>query len=188
MRSLRVLRGYLFTVVGIAIGVAGLTALGGMSERIVRFIEGGDRFVLGQISVAGRGLGMGTGFTAGGLLPASAIRAIAGVPGVAGVQPQVMLPLNPTTSQFMTLTQELVLGLDLSVPIPNRHYPTLPVRTGRFLSGGDRHVAVVGARLTLEGETYEIVGVLDRTLTAPDRFVIVSIADARTQWVAKDPM
>src|SRR5437899_13082261 len=95
MRSLRVLRGYLFTVVGIAIGVAGLTALGGMSERIVRFIEGGDRFVLGQISVAGRGLGMGTGFTAGGLLPASAIPAIAYVPGRAGVHHPVLLPLNP---------------------------------------------------------------------------------------------
>ena len=38
MRSLRVLRGYLFTVLGIAIGVAGLVALGAMSERIVRFI------------------------------------------------------------------------------------------------------------------------------------------------------
>jgi len=171
-----------------------------MSERIVRFIEGGDRFVLGQISVAGRGLGMGAGFTAGGLLRASAIHAIAQVPGVAGVQPQVMLPLNPTTSQFMTLTQELVLGLDLSVPMPNRHYPTLPVRTGRFLNAGDRKVAVVGAafassrgldvgaRLTLEGEAYEVVGVLDRTLTAPDRFVIVAIDDARAQWVAKDPM
>src|SRR5499433_2338194 len=83
----RLLRGYGFTVAGIAIGVAGLTALGGMSERIVRFIEGGDRFVLGQISVAGRGLGMGAGFTAGGLLRSSAIRAIAEVPGVAGVQP-----------------------------------------------------------------------------------------------------
>src|SRR3989475_4294079 len=35
---------------------------------------------------------------------------------------------------------------------------------------------------------FRSVGVLDRTLTAPDRFVIVSIADARTQWVAKDPM
>src|SRR5947207_2890466 len=171
-----------------------------MSERIVRFIEGGDRFVLGQISVAGRGLGMGTGFTAGGLLPASAIRAIAGVPGVAGVQPQVMLPLNPTTSQFMTLTQELVLGLDLTVPMPNRYYRELPVRYGRFLRDGDRHVAVLGAslaasrglgvggRLVLEGEAYEVVGVLERMLTAPDRFVMVSIADAREQWVAKDPM
>src|SRR5499426_2137583 len=95
----RALRGYAFTVAGIAIGVAGLVALGAMSERIVRFIEGGDRFVLGQISVAGKGMGMGTGFTAGGMLPASALKAIAAVPGVSGVQGQVMLPLNPSTSQ-----------------------------------------------------------------------------------------
>jgi ABC-type antimicrobial peptide transport system permease subunit len=194
------LRGYLFTVIGIAVGVAGLVALGAMSERIVRFIEGGDRFVLGQISVAGRGMGMGTGFTAGGLLPAATLRAVAGVPGVDGVQAQVMLPLNPTTSQFMTLTQELVLGMDLSVPSPNRHYRTLPIRSGRFLRDGDRRVAVVGAsfaashgvdagsRLALEGQDYEVVGVLERMLTAPDRFVIVPIADAREQWVAKDPM
>jgi putative ABC transport system permease protein len=197
---LRTLRGYLFTVVGIAVGVAGLVALGAMSERIVRFIEGGDRFVLGQISVAGRGMGMGAGFTAGGLLPSSTLRAIAAVPGVDGVQAQVMLPLNPTTSQFMTLTQELVLGMDLAVPSPNRSYRTLPIRNGRFLREGDRRVAVVGAsfaathgvdvggRLTLEGQSYEVVGVLERMLTAPDRFVIVSIVDAREQWVAKDGM
>jgi ABC-type antimicrobial peptide transport system permease subunit len=198
VNPLRMLRGYLFTVLGIAIGVAGLVALGAMSERIVRFIEGGDRFVLGQISVAGRGMGMGTGFTAGGLLPAAAIRAIAEVPGVAGVQAQVMLPLDPSTSQFMTLTQELVLGMDLSVPMPNRHYRSLPVRAGRFLAEGERRVAVVGAafaasrglavgsRIKLEEETFEVVGVLDRMLTAPDRFVMVPIEDARAQWVAKD--
>ncbi len=194
------LRGYAFTVAGIAIGVAGLVALGAMSERIVRFIEGGDRFVLGQISVAGRGMGMGAGFTAGGLLPDATIRALAAVPGVEGVQRQVMLPFNPSASQFITLTHELVLGLDLSVPMPNRHYRTLPVRAGRFLRDGDRKTAVVGAafaaarglgvgsRLTLEGQTYEVVGVMERTLTAPDRFVIVPIADAREQWVAKDPL
>jgi putative ABC transport system permease protein len=192
------LRGYGFTITGIAIGVAGLVALGAMGERIVRFIEGGDRFVLGQISVAGRGMGMGTGFTAGGLLPSAAIKAIAAVDGVAVVQPQIMLPLDPTTSQFMTLTQELVLGIDLSVPTPNREYPVLPVRLGRLLRAGDRRVAVVGAAfaashglrpgrtLTLEGERYEVVGVLERMLTAPDRFVIISIEDAREQWVAKD--
>src|SRR5947209_478699 len=168
-----------------------------MSERIVRFIEGGDRFVLGQISVAGRGMGMGTGFTAGGLLPAATIRAISEVPGVQGVQAQIMLPLDPSTSQFMTLTQELILGMDLSVPMPNRHYRSLPVRSGRFLREGDRRVAVVGAsfaasrglsvgsHISLEDEDYEVVGVLDRMLTAPDRFVMVSIADARAQWVAR---
>jgi ABC-type antimicrobial peptide transport system permease subunit len=192
------LRGYAFTIAGIAIGVAGVVALGAMGERIIRFIEGGDRFVLGQISVAGRGMGMGAGFTAGGLLPAASLRAIAGEDGVAGVQPQVMLPLNPTTSQFMALTQELILGLDLSVPMPNRHYRSLPIRTGRALRAGDRRVAVLGAsfafarglspgsRLTLDGDAYEVVGVLDRMQTAPDRFVIVPIADARELWIRKD--
>src|SRR5213592_135433 len=116
-----------------------------MSECIVRLIEGGDRFVLGQISVAGRGMGMGAGFTAGGLLPAATIKKISAVSGVAGVQPQVMLPLDPSTSQFMTLSQELVLGLDLAVPIPNRYYRTLPVQSGRFLRNGDSGVAVVGS-------------------------------------------
>ncbi|PYM72144.1 MAG: hypothetical protein DME03_18490 [Candidatus Rokuibacteriota bacterium] len=198
VKSLRILRGYLFTIVGIAIGVAGLVALGAMSERIVRFIEGGDRFVLGQISVAGRGMGMGTGFTAGGMLPAATIRAIAEVPGVSGVQGQVMLPLDPSTSQFMTLTQELILGVDLSVPSPNRHYRTLPLRAGRFFREGDRRVAVIGAsfatsrgldvgsHLALDDESFEVVGILERMLTAPDRFVMVPIADARAQWVAKD--
>jgi putative ABC transport system permease protein len=199
-RITRFLRGYAFTVAGIAIGVAGLVALGAMSERIVRFIQGGDRFVLGQISVAGRGMGMGAGFTAGGLLRAATIRAIAEVPGVAGVQSQVLLPLNPSVSQFMTLTQELVLGVDLQVPMPNRHYQVLPVQAGRFLREGDRKKAVVGAalaasrgltvgsRLVLEDASYEVVGVLERMLTAPDRFVIVPIADAREQWVTKDPL
>jgi putative ABC transport system permease protein len=198
--ALATLREYLFTIIGIAVGVAGLVALGAMSERIVRFIEGGDRFVLGQISIAGRGMGMGAGFTAGGLLPSATLRAVSAVPGVDGVQAQVMLPLNPSTSQFMTLTQELVLGMDLSVPMPNRHYRTLPIQRGRFLREGDRRVAVLGAslaasrgltvggRLELEGRSYEIVGVLERMLTAPDRFVIVPIADARDQWVAKDAM
>src|SRR5204862_346370 len=80
-------RGYVFTVVGIAVGVAGLVSLGAMAERITRFIEGGDRFVLGQISVAGGGMGMGAGFTAGGRLSAARMRAIAAVPGVSGGRP-----------------------------------------------------------------------------------------------------
>jgi len=197
---LRTLRGYLFTVVGIAVGMAGLVSLGAMAERITRFIEGGDRFVLGQISVAGEGMGMGTGFTGGGLLRAAKMAEIARVPGVAAVQAQVMLPLNTTTSQFLTMTQELVLGLDLAAPTPNRHYRSLPVRAGRSLTLGDRRVAVVGAdfaasrglrpgdQLPIGGLEFTVVGVLDKTLTAPDRFAMVAIEDARELWLRRDPL
>src|SRR4029077_19634686 len=99
-------QGFGFAVACVAVGVAGLVALGALAERISRFIEGGHRFVLGQISVAGEGMGMGAGFTAGGLLRAAKIAEIARVRGVAAAQPQVMLPLKTTRSQFLTLTQE----------------------------------------------------------------------------------
>jgi putative ABC transport system permease protein len=193
-------RGYLFTVVGIAIGVAGLVALGAMAERITRFIQGGDRFVTGQISVAGAGIGMGAGFTGGGLLSAARIAELRQVPGVAAVQAQVMLPFNPSVSQFLTLTQELVLGVDAAVPSPNRHYRQMPVDRGRFLQPGDRRVAVlgadfaaarrldVGAALPLGGVDFTVVGVLDKMLTAPDRFAIVTIEDARDLWLRRDPL
>ena len=193
-------RGYMFTVVGIAVGVAGLVSLGAMAERITRFIEGGDRFVLGQISVAGEGMGMGTGFTAGGLLSAAKIREIAAVPGVSGVQAQVMLPLNTSTSHFMTLTQELIMGMDVSVPIPNRHYRELPVAIGRPLRTGDRRAAVlgadfaasrhlrVGASVPLGGQDFAIVGILEKTFTAPDRFALVALEDARELWLRRDPL
>lgn len=201
-RALRWLlpQGYLFTVLGIAVGVAGLVALGAMAERITRFIDGGDRFVLGQISVAGEGMGMGAGFTAGGLLAAAKIERIAAVPGVATMQAQIMLPLSTSTSHFLTLTQELVVGMDPASPMANRHYRELPVRAGRFLRPGDRGVAVlgsdfalsrglgVGARLPIGGLEFAVIGVLDKTLTAPDRFAMVPLEDARELWLRRDPL
>jgi ABC-type antimicrobial peptide transport system permease subunit len=46
----------------------------------------------------------------------------------------------------------------------------------------------VGARLEIGGPALTVVGVLDKTLTAPDRFAIVSIADARDLWLRRDPL
>ncbi len=192
-------RGYLFTVIGIAVGLAGLVALGAMAERISRFVEGGERFVRSHITVAGAGIGMGVGFTAGGLLPRAKIAAVARVPGVAAVEPQVMLPLSTSTSQFLALTQELVLGLDAggsSVASVRE----LPVRAGRMLAPGERGRVVVGADfagarrlgvggpLALGGRAFTVVGVLQQTLTAPDRFAIVALEDARDLWLARDPL
>ena len=111
--------------------MAGLVALGALSGRISRFIDGGHRFVLGQISVAGAGIGTGAGFTAGGLLRRQTIEAIRTVPGVAAVQAQVMLPLNPSTSQLFSVNQELVLGVDLGRPVAEPELSDLPDRAGR---------------------------------------------------------
>ena len=192
-------RGYGFAIAGIAVGMAGLVALAALSDRISRFIDGGHRFVLGQISVAGAGLGTGAGFTAGGLLPQRTIDAVRRIPGVALVQPQVTLPLDPGTSELFSVNQELVLGVDLAVPTPNRSYPILPIARGRALAPGDRARVVVGAELAagrsarvgtslrIGERDFEVVGVLERMLTAPDRLAIVPIEDARELWLALDP-
>lgn len=192
-------RGYLFAVTGIAVGMAGLVALGGLAERIGRFLDGGHRFVLGQVSVAGAGIGTGAGFTAGGLLPLRTIEAIRGVAGVRHVQPQVMLPLDPASSELFTVNQELILGLDLAVPNPNRSYPGFPVARGRFLVSGERGRVVLGAdlaaarrlgpggRLKAGDRDLEVVGVLERLLTAPDRWAIVPLEDGRDILVGLDP-
>jgi putative ABC transport system permease protein len=179
--------------------MAGLVALGALADRISRFIDGGHRFVLGQISVAGAGIGTGAGFTAGGLLRRETIEAIRRVPGIAVVQPQVMLPLNPGTSELFSVNQELVLGIDLDVPAPNRNFRSFPLGQGRMLIPGDRGRVVVGAELAagralrpgsglrIGDRDFEVVGVLERLLTAPDRFAIVPIEDAREAWLALDP-
>jgi FtsX-like permease family/MacB-like periplasmic core domain len=192
-------RGYGFAVAGIAVGMAGLVALGALADRISRFIDGGHRFVLGQISVAGAGIGTGAGFTAGGLLRRQTIEAIRRVPGVAAIQAQVMLPLNPGTSELFSVNQELVLGVDLGVPSPNRNYPTSPIAEGRVLVPTDRGRVMVGAELAagralrsgshlrIGERDFEVVGVLERLLTAPDRFAVLPIEDARDLWLALDP-
>jgi hypothetical protein len=192
-------RGYGFAVAGIAVGMAGLVALGALADRISRFIDGGHRFVLGQISVAGAGIGTGAGFTAGGLLRRQTIEAIRRVPGVTAVQAQVMLPLNPATSQLFSVNQELVVGVDIAVPSPNRNYPTFPIAEGRALTPTDRDRVVVGAelavgrglhpgsRLRIGVRDFEVVGVGERLLTAPDRFAVVPIEDARELWLGLDP-
>lgn len=199
-RRRRVLpRGYGFAVAGIAVGMTGLVALGALADRISRFIDGGHRFVLGQISVAGAGIGTGAGFTAGGLLRRQTIEAIRRVPGVAAIQAQVMLPLNPGTSELFSVNQELVLGVDLGVPSPNRNYPASPVAEGRALVPTDRGRVMIGAelaagralrsgsRIRIGERDFEVVGVLERLLTAPDRFAVLPIEDARDLWLALDP-
>ena len=195
-------RGYLFTVLGIAVGVAGLVALGAMAERITRFIDGGDRFVLGQISVAGEGMGMGAGFTAGGLLRASKIAQIGRVPGVAAVQAQVMLPLNPDHVAVPDPDPGADPGrgsggapCPIATTASCRSAPAAPF--GRAIAGWwwsaptsrPRAGWRSGGTIDLAtGSDVPVVGVLDKTLTAPDRFAIVPLEDARDLWLRRDPL
>ncbi len=195
-----VVRRYAFTIVGVAIGVAGLVALGAMSERIVRFIREGSslraRPDLGGRAGAGHRHRVHRGRSAVG---GDHSGDCSGPRRVHRASPS-HAPLNPSVSQFMTFAQEMIVGLDLAASTPNRAFPILTTRAGRRdryggsrwelgASFADSRKLGVGDVLTLDSQSFKIVGVLGRLCSqAPDRFVIVPIEIARRLWVTKDPL
>jgi ABC-type antimicrobial peptide transport system permease subunit len=46
----------------------------------------------------------------------------------------------------------------------------------------------VGSSVSLGGQDFAVVGILDKTFTAPDRFALVGIDDARDLWLRRDPL
>ena len=46
----------------------------------------------------------------------------------------------------------------------------------------------MGARLRMAARVHQWSGVLDKMLTAPDRFAMVPIEDARGLWLRRDPL
>jgi putative ABC transport system permease protein len=75
----------------------------------------------------------------------------------------------------------------------------LPVDAGRLLADGDRGETMIGAdiaerydarvgdTLTIRGREFEVVGVLERTLTFPDKIAYVPLADAQQIYVESVP-
>ena len=121
---------------------------------------------------------------------------------MAAVQAQVMLPLNPTTSQFLTLTQELVLGIDPATPMPNRQFRELPGAERPFparrTTGGSRWWAPTSrprrSSRWAAGSSWppdvpsRWSGCSTRRSPRPDRFAIVPLDDARDLWLRRDPL
>jgi putative ABC transport system permease protein len=71
---------------------------------------------------------------------------------------------------------------------------------GRAIKTGENGVAVVGAdmvkklnakvgqNITVRGETFKVVGIMDKTLTAPDSEVVVSMHDMQNLYVKQLPV
>src|SRR5579884_3844514 len=191
------------TILGIAIGVAALVLLGALSEKMGRLVAGGRDFATGQITVSGAGTGALTGMTRGGLLSGEQLEAVRAVPGVDAVAPIVMFPLSDTPASLPFTMSPLVFGVDLGALVrnhANRHVPPPAVHAGRLVPapGSDEVVlgsevarlygATVGATLTIRGRAFQVVGVLDPTLTGPDSLVFMPFETAERLLVDSEPL
>ena len=178
------------TIVGIAVGIWALVVMSSMANKIGALVEGGSTYFEGKIIVSdASNPAFGLGFTP---MPISVSDMIAEVPGVAVAVPQVQLLLDPDASGVGFGLPDFIVG-SVAGADQGRETFELSAAQGRLLVEGDEgsDVVVLGADLarkfdkdvgdTLEmrGRDFEVVGLLEPTLTAPDTTAMVPLAAAQ---------
>lgn len=189
----RKLRAFL-TVFGITIGVFALVVMGAMAEKINLLIDGGTRYYSDKVIIADASTAAGSFSTTP--IAVSRIPEIEAVDGVARASASIYMLLDDEVGMNMGVPQG-ILGTDLR----EAGYETfeLSMAEGRDLLPSDRGKAVagcdvakalgaeVGKTIELRGETFEVIGIYDKTLTAPDNTICISLADAQQLLYAQLP-
>jgi putative ABC transport system permease protein len=189
----RKLRAFL-TIFGITIGVFALVVMGAMAEKINLMIDGGSRYYSDKVAIADAST------TAGDInttpIAVNRIGDIEAVDGVARASASIYMLLDPEGGMGMGMPQGIV-GSDMR-GIEYESFK-LSLTDGRDLAPSDRGKAVVGCDLAkalgaevgktieLRGKPFEVIGIYDKTLTAPDNTVAISLADAQQLLFAQLP-
>ena len=181
----RRLRAFL-TIFGITIGVFALVVMGSMAEKINLLIDGGTRYYSDKVIVADGSTPTG-GFSATPIA-VGRIGEIESVPGVARASASVYMLLKEDQGMAMGVPQGII-GSDLRQTGFEEF--ELTMASGRDLTSEDRGKAVVGSdvakslnaevgkKVELRGKMFEVVGIYNKTLTAPDNTVVISLADVQ---------
>lgn len=181
----RKLRAFL-TIFGISIGVFALVVMGALAEKLTLLVDGGVKYYEGKVVVSAPSQFAGL-YSAP--LKMSSLRRIEHVAGVTRVSASVSALLDeeiPTVSMGNIPTIQAEDGRA-------RGYETFVIRytQGRELRNSDvGKVALgadvakqlggsVGGHVEVRGKRYEVVGIADKTLTAPDNAVVMTMEDAQ---------
>jgi putative ABC transport system permease protein len=200
MRALRnvfrhKLRAFL-TIFGIAIGVFALVVMGSLAEKVTVLVEGGTEYYEDKVGVA-------SGEGAAALIGAAPLSVdladeLAEVDGVAAVATGVSLTLEEDLEAVNMGPPASISGEDFG----GAEYESfdLVAAEGRLLEPGDDGAALVGSDLVdqleaavggtveLRGEEFEVVGILEKTLTTPDNTVSIPFSDAQELFLASLPV
>jgi len=177
----------LLTISGIAIGVFALIVMGAMAEKITLLVDGGLKWTGDKVTVSASDNGMG-GFSSEPL-SVNKIEEIERVPGVARASANITMLLNKKQDAMTMGMPDMITGSDGR----GERYESFKTRysEGRDLDRRNSGEAVVGADLVrklnakvgdeieLRGEKFKVVGILEKTLTAPDSTVSLRLEDAQ---------
>ena len=179
------------TILGIVIGVFALTVMGALAEKLNVLVDGGDEYFRTRIFVFDQGAA--SGFQASSRpITRDLVERIEELPGVDRATPVLQTLLNPDQAGGFDIP-ELLTGIE-----PDTWYDDaieLRVDAGRLLEADEAGVTVIGADLaerydlrtgdmfTMRERDFEVIGVLERTLTFPDKIAYVALTDAQAIYV-----
>ncbi len=183
----------LLTVFGIVVGIFALTVLGALSARLNQQVKGAEVWFTSKITVVPGGGGLFGG--SDGYLELSKVDEIEAVPGVKSAVAGFGLLLDGGGAGFGA--PELIVGADLAKA--QDLFTLLEIDRGRILQEGDGSKVVLGSVLAekfevdvgdsveLRGQDFEVVGIYEPTLSAPDSFAFVSYDDALNMFRRVNP-
>jgi putative ABC transport system permease protein len=183
------------TILGIVIGVFALTVMGALAEKLNVLVDGGDEYFRTRLFVFDEGAA--SGFQASSRpITRDIVERIEEIDGVERATPVLQTLLDPDEAGGFDLP-ELLTGIE-----PETWYDEridLRIDAGRFLEAKDEAVTVIGADLAeryevrtgdtfdIRGREFEVIGVLERTLTFPDKIAYVPLRDAQEIYVESVP-
>ena len=189
-RKLRVF----LTIFGITIGVLALVVMGAMAEKMNMLVAGGTKYYSDKVTVQAAGTSLMSG--GGTPLALDKLQAIKAVPGVQEVSATVGTLFNPDQGTSFGMP-DMVYGSDLRGE--NLETFTVSYSDGRPLTTSDKGSVVVGSDMvkklhakvggmvTVRGQRFKVVGIMNKTLTAPDTSVYMSLADAQHIYMQDVP-
>lgn len=184
------------TISGIMIGVFALIVMGAMAEKITLLVDGGTKYYGDKVTMsAGKG---GTMSLATEPLSTKTVKEVEKVEGVARASASIMLLQDTEGGSVSMGIPPMIGGIDGR----GNGYESFEITfaEGRDIKPGENGVAVVGAdmvkkldakvggNIKLRGETFKVVGIMDKTLTAPDSEVVVSMHDIQNMYVKQLPV
>ncbi len=185
------------TVLGITIGIWALVVFSSMANKINSFVASGSDYYTGKVLVSdGSSGGIGISLVPVDLSVADRIGEMA---GVAAVDPQVQIPYDEAGTTMFSMPRMIVgavadadkglARLDLQ-PAVGRRLTAADEGSRVIVLGSDlaRELDVaVGEQMLLRGGTFEVVGVLQPTLSTPDTTAMVPLAAGQDLFLATLP-
>lgn len=188
------------TTLGIMVGVLALTVMGAMSEKINQLVDGATRYFGTRIVVESRANVAGQ--VLGPPISASVVQALQQLPGVDAAFPQVYMVYQEGQEEMPSVGigfPPLAIGVDARrFEYQGDRFPVVLSR-GRFFRPGERGAAVVGVdlanfkhvrvgdTLSVKGREFQVVGLIERTLTVRDNIVFVPLEEAQELLAASMP-